>query len=68
MIEQPSRLLDQPEAEAAAEFLHVGTKVAVERQAISVDCAHWHLRPEQNDKLPTRPLRIFSDFPENGQG
>jgi hypothetical protein len=35
---------------------------------VFVDCIHWHLRPRDTDRLPTRPLVIFSDFPENGQG
>jgi prepilin-type N-terminal cleavage/methylation domain-containing protein len=35
---------------------------------VFVDCIHWHLRPQDTDRLPTTPLTIFSDFPENGQG
>ena len=35
---------------------------------VFVDCIHWHIRPQDDDKLPTKPLEIFSDFPENGSG
>ena len=46
-------------------------KYAFERNTadipVFVDCIHWHLRPQDTDQRPTRPLEIFSDFPENGQ-
>jgi len=46
-------------------------KYAFERNTadipVFVDCIHWHLRPQDTDRLPTQPLVIFSDFPENGQ-
>lgn len=46
-------------------------KYAFERNTanipVFVDCVHWHLRPQDTDLRPTRPLEIFSDFPENGQ-
>jgi len=35
---------------------------------VFVDCIHWHLRPQDTDRIPTAPRVIFSDFPENGQG
>ncbi len=34
---------------------------------VFVDCIHWHLRPQDTDRLPTQPLVVFSNFPENGQ-
>lgn len=42
-------------------------KNAHEAPAI-VDCIHWHLRPRHSDRLPAKPLTIYSDFPENGRG
>lgn len=46
-------------------------KYAFERNTadipVFVDCIHWHLRPQDTDRRPTRPLEIFSDFPEDGQ-
>jgi len=35
---------------------------------VIVDCIHWHLRPRETDKIPTKPLLIYSDYPENGSG
>jgi prepilin-type N-terminal cleavage/methylation domain-containing protein len=47
-------------------------KYAFERNTegipVFVDCIHWHLRPQDTDRLPSQPLVVFSDFPENGQG
>ena len=47
-------------------------KYAFERNTadipVFVDCIHWHLRPQDDDRRPGRPLVIYSDFPENGQG
>jgi prepilin-type N-terminal cleavage/methylation domain-containing protein len=47
-------------------------KYAFERNTadipVFVDSVHWHLRPQDTDRKPTRPLEIFSDFPENGLG
>ncbi|HPC93418.1 MAG TPA: prepilin-type N-terminal cleavage/methylation domain-containing protein [Sedimentisphaerales bacterium] len=46
-------------------------KYAFERNTegipVFVDCIHWHLRPQDTDRLPSQPLVVFSDFPENGQ-
>lgn len=35
---------------------------------VLVDCAHWHLRARDDDKLPPKPLVMYGDFPENGNG
>ncbi len=47
-------------------------KYAFERNTadipVFVDCIHWHIHPQDDDKLPTEPLEIFSDFPVNGAG
>jgi len=47
-------------------------KYAFERNTADIpvflDCIHWHIRPKDDDKRPTSPLVIYSDFPENGAG
>jgi prepilin-type N-terminal cleavage/methylation domain-containing protein len=46
---------------------YASTKNAGEVPVV-LDCVHWHLRPKHDNKLPTKPLLIYRDFPENGRG
>jgi len=35
---------------------------------VIMDAIHWHLRPHDSDRLPTKPLVVYRDWPVDGAG
>ena len=49
-------------------YWKVSSVKAANEIPVILDCIHWHLRPDHTNRIPDKPLLVFSDFPVNGQG